>query len=138
MKQLMAEWEVRLKDAPFLGGQEPSAIDFGLLGQMECMASGPTDWTLAVVAEFPQVMEWLRRMHDRVTAHDVVHSRRIVDPKVAMKQATDFEASWFCLCFVLWPILLWKLVIPFLFFSLVLRFRNPHRSAARLMRNSRE
>ena len=138
MKQLLAEWEVRLQDRSFLGGQKPGATDFGLLGQMECMASGPTDWTMAIVAEFPQLKTWLARMHERVASHDVVYSRRILDAGLSTEQATDFESRWFCLCFILWPLLLWKLVVPFLVVSWLLRFRNPNRSAARLMRNRGE
>ena len=105
LKRRLGAWESRLKDAPFLGGEHPNPTDFGLLGQLECMASGPTDWTLEIVAEHPLLMTWLERMHVLVEEHGTVHSRRFFDSTFVPVRATDFESSWFSLCFVLWLLL---------------------------------
>ncbi len=132
LRSLLQNWVNKLGDRSFFKGSEPGPTDFGLLGQLECMASGPTDWTLPIVNEQSVLMAWLGRMHAVVEGYPVVHSRRFIEPSLCLPRATDVESAWFVLWFGVWPTLLWKITVPFLLVAFLMRTKNPNRSGARL------
>ena len=131
----LAPWVARLEGTPFLGGDTPSASDYGLLGHLECMSSGLTDWTMPVVAEQPVLMAWLERMHTRLTDHDTLYSRRIRDPDAGPAGAGPVARGWFALWMVLWIVAL-PLTLTILGYALLRRARAANRTGGRLERSS--
>lgn len=134
IRKQLDRWNARLGTQPFLHGQQPGVSDYGLLGQMECMASGLTDWTLPLVNARPHLVAWLSRMHARVEGHSVVHSRRVFDVNDGPERASRREVGWFYLWFWGWLILtpITALVLAYAF---VARGWNPNRSGERIRAN---
>ena len=127
----LSRWSARLERDPYLGGGEPDASDFGLLGHIECMSSGLTDWAMAVVREHPALMDWIQRMHARVRTHSVVYSRRLFSEEGRPKMPSAGCRAWFYLWMVLWiPAL--PLSLPILAYAFLRRRTVPHRSGGRL------
>lgn len=62
-RKLLQNWDDRLtKGGPFLdGSQQPGLLDFELIGQMECMSCGLTDWTMPILRQYPNLMRWLQQ-----------------------------------------------------------------------------
>ena len=88
-------WEQRLGPAPFLGGSEPGAVDFGLCGQVQCMASGLTDETLPILSEHPGLLSWLERMHARQPPGARLHARRVFDRAAGVAPAPPAQVALF-------------------------------------------
>jgi glutathione S-transferase len=130
-RTLLNRWEERLHGAAFLNGEQPGVSDYGLLGQLECMASGLTDWTVPIVREHPNLMAWMVRMHARLEDHPVVHSRRFIDPSAGPNRATSGEVRWYYVCFLGWAVLS-PMTAAILAYALVIRGWNPDRSGGRL------
>ena len=124
-------WITRLEEAPFLGGDEPNASDFGLLGQLECMSTGLTDWAMTAAAQHPALVTWLKRMHARIEHHPTVHSRRLIDPGAVPPQPDERTQYWFYACMVLW-VVAWPLTFPMLAYASSRRQDAPNRTGGRL------
>ena len=62
-RKLLQDWDDRLtKGGPFLdGSQQPGLLDYELIGQMECMSCGLTDWTMPILRQYPNLMRWLQQ-----------------------------------------------------------------------------
>ena len=117
-----------------MGGSQPGPLDFELLGQMDCMASGLTDWTIPILSRHSNLMRWLRLMHSRLEGHPTVHSRRVLSPSAdaGPERASHAEAAWFYLCLIAWLTVLLPVTLPVLGFAFARRNWNPNRSGARL------
>ena len=87
MRKHLSEWDHILSQQAFLSGDEIGDLDYALLGHIQCMATGLTDYVLDVVREYPHLVGWLQQMHQRFTHYDRLYSRRIFDPQVKIKQA---------------------------------------------------
>ena len=127
----LAPWSARLEATPFLGGDAPGASDYALLGQIECMSSGPTDWAMDAVIAHEPLTQWLRRMHDRLSHHPTMYSRRVFEDAEGPQGAGPLAQAWF----LLWTgliVLLPPLSLPILGYALSRRKRAPNRSGARL------
>ena len=131
----LTAWNARLEETPFLGGDAPSASDYGLLGHMECMSSGLTDWAIPVVSEHPALLAWLERMHARLTHYDTLYSRRFLDAGAGPAGAGLFARAWFALWAVLWLVAL-PLTLTILGYALLRRARAANRTGGRLERSS--
>ena len=130
----LTAWNDRLEETPFLGGDAPSASDYGLLGHMECMSSGLTDWAIPVVAEHPEILAWLQRMHARLTHHDTLYSRRILDAEAGPAGAGLIARAWFALWVVLW-LAVFPLSLAIIGFALIQRIGAANRTGGRLERS---
>lgn len=127
----LSRWITRLEESPYLGGGEPDASDFGLLGHIECMSSGLTDWALDVVEKHPVLLDWLRRMHSRLDTHSVVYSRRLLSKEGRPKAPSFGARAWFYLWMVLWAVAI-PISVPILAYAFLRRRKVPHRSGGRL------
>ena len=133
VRKLLQRWDERLESDPYLGGSQPGPLDFELLGQMDCMASGLTDWTIPILSRHANLMRWLHRMHARLEGFPTVHSRRVFSPSGGPERATRGEVAWFYLCLLAWlTVLLLPVTLPVLGFAFARRNWNPNRSGARL------
>jgi len=124
-------WVTRLEEEPFLGGDEPNASDFGLLGHLECMSSGLTDWAMNAAAQHPALVAWLQRMHARIEHHPTVYSRRIFDPAAGPQPPSERTQQWFYACMALW-VVVWPLTFPLLTYASSRRHGAPNRTGGRL------
>ena len=97
IRDRLAPWVARLEKSPFLGGDKPDASDFGLLGHMECVSSGLTDWAMRAAAEHPALLAWLQRMHARLKAHPALYSRRMMDVQSGPMGSGRVGQIWFFL-----------------------------------------
>ena len=63
IRKLLKDWDARLESGLFLSGnsQQPGLMDFELMGQMESMSCGLTDWTMPVLRQNPNLMRWLKQ-----------------------------------------------------------------------------
>ena len=131
LNRRLAPWIARLEDTPFLGGEEPSASDFGLLGHLECMCSGLTDWAMRVAGEHPKLVAWLQRMHARLTHHPTLYSRRLIDPSAGPTGPGKAARVWFFLWMILW-VAAFPLTVSILVYASVQRRGAAHRTGGRL------
>ena len=129
----LTAWNARLEKTPFLGGDAPSASDYGLLGHLECMSSGLTDWAIPVVADHPELLAWLQRMHARLEHHDTLYSRRILDAEAGPLGAGLVARAWFTLWVVLW-LVVFPLSLAIIGFALLQRIGAANRTGGRLER----
>ena len=127
----LSPWVTRLEEEPFLGGDTPNASDFGLLGHLECMSTGLTDWAMATASEHPPLMAWLKRMHQRIEHHPTVYSRRMIDPNAGPNGPSDRAQAWFLLCMALW-VVAWPLSFVLLTYASSRRQGAPNRTGGRL------
>ena len=121
-------WSDILKQ-PYLGGDKPSAADFGLLGQFQCMASGLTDQTLPLVLEYPRLMLWLETMHHRLDGYERLHSLRFICPNSTVKSAHLSSQIYFYISLSL-AILAFPITFIFLVYALLKRGKNASRTGA--------
>lgn len=131
LSKMLSEWDTRLIDSPFLDGAHPGPTDFGLLGNMECMSSGLTDWAMHAVIDHPALTNWLKSMHDRLEGHPTLYSRRIHDADRSPQPASRWAQLYFGVSAVAW-LGLFPISLPVLFWAFSRRKRAPHRSGGRL------
>lgn len=129
LREAFARWSDILEKQPYLGGDKPSAADFGLLGQFQCMASGLTDQTLPLVLEYPGLMLWLETMHHRVDGYERLHSLRFIDPNSTVKSAHLSSQIYFYIALSL-AILAFPITFIFLVYALLKRGKNASRTGA--------
>jgi len=101
-------WQERLAERLYLGGSAPNAADYALCGHLQCMASGLTDETLAIVQEHARLLDWLERMHQRLQGYDRLYSVRLFGsthqvPRASKANVAVFYATVAC-CLLAWPI----------------------------------
>ena len=133
IRKLLKDWDDRLENSSYLGGSRPGPLDFELLGQTDCMASGLTDWTIPILNANSNLMRWLRRMHSHLEGYPTLHSRRVFSPSYGgPERASHAEVAWFYLCLIAWLTVLLPVTLPVLGFAFARRNWNPNRSGARL------
>ena len=131
LRKAFGRWSSILEQQPYLGGDEPSAADFGLLGQFQCMASGLTEQTLPLVSEYPALMVWLETMHKPLDGYERLHSVRFFNPCATVKDAHFFHR--FCFYFSLsLATAAFPITLTFLVFALLKRGKNSSRTGALL------
>ena len=125
----LEHWDVQFEacKGAFLGGPVPNELDIAVLGQIQCMATGPTDHILPLIESRPHLMEWLGRMHKLLEGYDRMYSRRLLDRDITTAAASFLDRACFYLALFC---LLWA--TPYtsilLLDSTMRRFRNPVRS----------
>ena len=136
LKKMLERFTQILGQSSFFDGDSPGPTDFGLLGQVECMASGLTDWTMDLFKESKPLMNWLKRMHSLIEHHPTVYSRRIFQKDKWPPVNQGFPRFWFHLNFILIG-LLFPISLPALIFAFRMRQNSAHRSGGRLFRSKR-
>lgn len=120
-------WIERLKEGPFFGGQHPSYIDFALLGQLQCISSGLTDFIIPVLRKEPSLLHWLERMHALIPSYKHLYSRRIFSSKPIPIASSMWGRVVFCLGFVL-QLILAPFTLVILLYAFLVRNSNPART----------
>ncbi len=130
-------WCERLGTNPYLGGEQPCYLDFALLGQLQCMSSGLTDFIFPLLQQETSLMHWLERMHALLHSHRYLHSRRILSPS----PITSSPSIWGVVIFY-FGLFTQIVFVPFTFgvllHAFVIRRNNPARTMGVLQSTPKE
>lgn len=135
----LTDWESRLaadgRDFFSGDGTTPGYPDFGLLGQLQCMATGLTEDAVAVVREHVALRAWLKRMHSRLDGYAYNYTAAAglaldaAAPPPPVEAASPQQQALFFLSLGL-ALVFWPVTAAFLGTSFLLRWLSPARSGA--------
>jgi hypothetical protein len=122
-------WERMLQSRPWVTGDTLGALDFALLGHVQCMMSGLTDELAPILRRQQALMAWLKKMHRAFEGYEPLYTRRLF---VAGYPVTDNDVRGSVVFWTAWLgwLVIWPLTVPILVYCLYARGKNPAHSGA--------
>ena len=125
----IVRWDRLLQNQEWVTGRAIGALDFALMGHMQCMMTGLTDELIPILRRQSALMEWVGRMCAALPDYEPMYARRLIED--TWHQTTGggldrgvFWLTWFG-CIAAWPV-----TLPFLLYCFVRRAYNPAHSGA--------
>ena len=124
-------WSSRLGDRKYFGGENPNYLDYAMLGQIQCIASGLTDGLFVLLQKQSILVSWLERMHATIDNYPRMYSQRLFNEEISTLRSSKlgffvFYLSVFC------HLVLLPITILFLLHALLSRRKNPSRTTGKL------
>ena len=123
----LKKWSERLGDKEYFGGTQPCYLDFALLGQIQCISSGLTDFIFPAFHEHPSLMRWIKRMHKLIPSYPYLHSRRMIADHSHASQPSKKGIAIFYVSLTM-QVLFAPVTFGLLLHAFMTRRRNPART----------
>tara|TARA_B100000925_G_C21983820_1_gene463575 strand:- start:331 stop:1212 length:882 start_codon:yes stop_codon:yes gene_type:complete len=130
IQKILLNYDEKLKESKWIGGEQLSYLDFALFGHIECMCSGPTDELIPIIKKYSNLVSWIDRMIQLNDGMRPLFSRKISENNFSLDRTLANEVT-FCSSIIFWasifPITLFLIILLF-----VCRKNGNHFSGARL------
>lgn len=134
LEKQLAYWNDMLEKggATYLGGQSYDYRDLALLGQMQCLLCGLSDFSIPLIKKYKSLLSWMGQMHGHFSDYPRMYSRRIEDSQYLIpERANLLERIFFWIGFSI-LITFFPLTILAIIILLSRRTKSPHHSGALL------